>query len=127
VSDDLISTAAIVDKPWGNEVIFALVEGRFCGKILNVRDGESLSLQYHRTKEEVIFLYEGAVALQIGGSEETLEHVSMKPGMAVHLRPGTLHRITGEADSVLLEVSSTELDDVVRLEDLYGREGTSAP
>jgi mannose-6-phosphate isomerase len=127
VRDDLISTATTVDKPWGNEVIFALVEGRFCGKVLNVREGESLSLQYHRTKEEVIFLYQGAITLQIGNSQDSLEHFSMKPGMAVHLRPGTLHRITGETDSVLLEVSSTELDDVVRLDDRYGREGTSAP
>jgi len=117
----------VVDKPWGHEEIFALVEGKFCGKVLHVRAGHSLSLQYHRVKEELISVQHGMARLEVGEDPAALEVVVLGPGDGVHLPPGRVHRVTAVTDLVLLEASTTELDDVVRLEDRYGREGTSAP
>ena len=116
-----------VDKPWGSEEHFALVEGRYCGKVLRIRAGEALSLQYHETKDETVFVQSGRLCLDVGPSVERLETFEMGPGDAVRVRPGTVHRMTAVTDVVVLEASTTELDDVVRLEDRYGREGTSAP
>ncbi|MCA1823584.1 MAG: cupin domain-containing protein [Frankia sp.] len=122
-----VTRARRVDKPWGHEEIFALVSGRFCGKVLHVKAGHALSLQYHERKDETISVYAGSARLEVGAHEAALDTVEMGPGDAVHLAPGTRHRITALTDLVLLEASTTELDDVVRLEDRYGREGTSAP
>lgn len=116
-----------VPKPWGHEEIFALVEGRFCGKTLHVRAGHSLSLQYHEVKEEVIAVQSGNALVEVGTDVAALTELKMGPGDALHLRPGVIHRVTAVDDLVLLEASTTELGDVVRLEDRYGREGTSAP
>ncbi|CAN5863285.1 hypothetical protein BH24ACT3_BH24ACT3_17400 [soil metagenome] len=116
-----------VDKPWGHEEVFAFVEGRFCGKAIYVEAGHALSLQYHEEKEETIAVQQGTARLEIGLHEEALETIEIGPGDSVHLAPGTRHRITAVTDVVLLEASTTELTDVVRLEDQYGREGTSAP
>ncbi len=116
-----------MDKPWGHEELFALVEGRYCGKALHVTGGHALSLQYHERKDEVIAVLSGRVRLEVGPSEDALETFEVGPGESVHLPPGMRHRVTALEDSVLLEASTTELDDVVRLEDRYGREGTSAP
>ncbi len=116
-----------VDKPWGHEEVFALVEGRYCGKALHVTAGHALSLQYHERKDEVIAVQSGRATLEVGESEDALETVELEPGERVHLPAGVRHRITAVTDVVLLEASTTELDDVVRLEDRYGREGTSAP
>jgi mannose-6-phosphate isomerase len=116
-----------VDKPWGHEEVFALVEGRYCGKALHVTAGHALSLQYHERKDEVIAVQAGRIVLEVGDSEDALESLELGPGERVHLPPGTRHRVTAVTDAVLLEASTTELDDVVRLEDRYGREGTSAP
>ena len=116
-----------VDKPWGHEEVFALVEGRYCGKALHVTAGHALSLQYHERKDEVIALQSGTAQLEVGPSDDALETFELAPGDRVHLRPGVRHRITALTDVVLLEASTTELDDVVRLEDRYGREGTSTP
>ena len=116
-----------VDKPWGHEEVFALVEGRYCGKALHVTAGHALSLQYHERKDEVIALQSGRARLEVGPSEEAMETFELTPGERVHLPPGVRHRITAVTDVVLLEASTTELDDVVRLEDRYGREGTSTP
>ena len=124
---DWVSTVRRVDKPWGHEEIFALVPGKFCGKAIHVDAGHALSLQYHDTKEETIAIQSGAARLEIGLGDESLESFDLLPGEAVHIRPGTRHRITAVSDIVMLEASTTELEDVVRLDDRYGREGTSAP
>lgn len=117
-----------VPKPWGHEVIFALVPGKFCGKLLHVARGESLSLQYHERKEEVIAVQTGLIDLELGEHEDALRTLRLRPGDSVHLLPGVRHRITAVSDEVvLLEASTTELDDVVRLADRYGRQGTSRP
>lgn len=114
-----------VDKPWGHEVIFALVDGRFCGKELHVTAGHALSLQYHERKEEVLALQSGDASIEIGTGDD-LELVDLVPGDTVHIPPGTRHRLIAKTDVVMLEASTTELDDVVRLDDRYGRAGTSA-
>lgn len=116
-----IDRRRIVEKPWGREEIFALVEGKFCGKVLHVLAGHRLSLQYHQRKEEVICVQRGTARVELGDSIETLVAQELYPGDVVHLPPGRLHRISGVTDVVLLEASTTELDDVVRLADDYGR------
>ena len=116
-----------VDKPGGHEEVFALVEGRYCGKAIHVTAGHALSLQYHERKDEVIAVQSGRATLEVGESEDALETVELEPGERVHLPAGVHHRITAVTAVVLLEASTTELDDVVRLEDRYGREGTSTP
>jgi mannose-6-phosphate isomerase-like protein (cupin superfamily) len=124
---DWVSAVRRVDKPWGHEEIFALVEGKFCGKAIHVADGQSLSLQYHEQKEEVISVQSGALRVEIGLHEDALEEFVLEAGESIHLKPLTRHRVTALGDTVLLEASTTELLDVVRLSDRYGREGTSAP
>jgi mannose-6-phosphate isomerase len=114
-----------VEKPWGNEEIFALVPGRYCGKVLRVRAGQALSLQYHRCKEETIAVQSGRILLDVGAHESNMDKLEMTPGDVVHLPPRTRHRVTALTDAVLLESSTTELDDVVRLDDRYGRAGNS--
>lgn len=125
--DDWVSTVRRVDKPWGHEELFALVDGRFCGKAIHVNAGHALSLQYHVRKEEVISVQSGQLRCEVGLSEDSLEVFDLLPGESIHLEPGTRHRVTAVVDTVMLEASTTELDDVVRLEDRYGRQGTSAP
>jgi mannose-6-phosphate isomerase len=117
-----------VEKPWGYELWWARTE-RYVGKILHVRQGESLSLQYHKVKDETIRLQSGRLLLETGmqGQQEELRRIEMKPGDVFHITPGTLHRMTGIEDCDILEVSTPELEDVVRLEDRYGRAGTSKP
>lgn len=119
-------TARRVDKPWGHEEVFAENE-RYVGKILFVRQGEALSLQYHERKDETLRVLEGRLELTIGPSIEELEVRVLESGSVFRIRPGTLHRMIGLTDCHLLEVSTPELDDVVRLEDRYGREGTREP
>jgi quercetin dioxygenase-like cupin family protein len=117
-----------VEKPWGHEVWWARTE-RYVGKLLHVKKGGSLSLQYHRVKDETILLQAGRLLFETrpAGEEGELKRIEMKPGDTFHITPGTLHRMTGIEDCDLVEVSTPELDDVVRLEDRYGREGTTAP
>ena len=129
-SDAEVRPAERVDKPWGHEEIFALVEGSYIGKLLFVSAGESLSLQYHNTKDETIALVSGQVEIELGASADTLRAVMMAPGDSVHVVPGTLHRLRAVADSLLVEASTADAgwrEDVVRLEDRYGRLGTTAP
>ena len=114
-----------VPKPWGYELIWALTS-RYAGKILHVNAGESLSLQYHERKEETLYLLSGKLALTLEKDGDRRE-VVMEPGEAYHISPFLIHRMRGIEDSDVLEVSTTELDDVIRLEDRYGRQGTSAP
>ena len=112
-----------VDKPWGFEIRWAMTD-RYLGKILHVNQGEALSLQYHERKDEWLLISEGVVDMEIGGLDGDLEKVRMRAGDSVHLPPRTRHRITAVEDADIFEVSTPEIDDVVRLEDRYGRAGT---
>ena len=114
-----------VDKPWGYELIFALTES-YCGKVLFVRAGQALSLQYHEVKDEAWYVQSGRAKLELGEvGESLLKEEVISAGAAFHYTPGTVHRVTAIEDTTILEVSTPNLDDVVRLEDRYGREGTS--
>ena len=115
-----------VEKPWGWELVWAEADA-YAGKLLFVRAGESLSLQYHEAKDESWLVQEGRARLELGGVGDELETIEITAGEAFRFRPRTVHRVTAIEDTLLVEVSTTQLDDVVRLEDNYGREGTSAP
>ena len=115
-----------VEKPWGWELIWAETE-QYVGKLLFVRAGEALSLQYHERKDESWLVREGRARLELGELGSELEAVEIEPGDAFRYRPGTIHRVTAIEDTLVLEVSTPHLDDVVRLDDRYGREGTSEP
>jgi mannose-6-phosphate isomerase len=117
-----------IEKPWGYEIWWARTD-RYVGKILHVKKGESLSLQYHNVKEETIRIQSGRLLLEIGaaGAGGDLRRLDLGPGDVMHIAPRTVHRMTGLEDCDVLEVSTPELDDVVRLEDRYGRAGTSKP
>jgi mannose-6-phosphate isomerase len=116
-----------VEKPWGHELIWALSE-EYAGKLLSVKAGHKLSLQFHRQKDESWYLLEGRAEVEFAGPGEgvTISEVIV-PGAAFRIRPGTVHRIRALEDSVMLEVSTPHLDDVVRLEDHYGRADTEQP
>lgn len=109
-----------VEKPWGYEVIFGRTES-YCGKVLFIRKGEQLSLQFHREKDEIIYVHDGRIELEIGDPGRPLDAEVVGPGHAFHLRPGVVHRWRALEDATVLEVSTPNLDDVVRLEDRYGR------
>ena len=112
-----------VDKPWGYELIWAHTS-RYVGKILHIHKGESLSFQFHRVKDETIHLLHGAMELEVGSATETgRKSLKLKPGDCFHITPGTKHRMNALQECDVLEVSTPELDDVVRLEDRYGRVG----
>ena len=116
-----------VEKPWGHELIWALTD-TYCGKVLFVKAGCALSLQYHEEKDESWLVQSGRARLELGETGQGLLHEEVvTAGAAFHYRPGTVHRITALEDTTILEVSTPHLDDVVRLEDLYGRAGTSEP
>jgi mannose-6-phosphate isomerase len=116
-----------VEKPWGWELIWAEAD-QYVGKLLFIRAGEALSLQYHELKHESWLIHEGRARLELGQADGgELEIVEVGPGDALRYPPGTLHRVTALEDTLILEVSTPHLDDVVRIEDRYGREGTSAP
>jgi mannose-6-phosphate isomerase-like protein (cupin superfamily) len=115
-----------VEKPWGYELIWALSE-TYCGKVLFVLAGQSLSLQYHEVKDESWLIQSGLARIQLGVAGGELVEEVVGPGASFHYPPGTVHRVTAVEDTTILEVSTPHLDDVVRLEDSYGRAGTSAP
>jgi mannose-6-phosphate isomerase len=116
-----------VEKPWGHELIWAESE-QYVGKLLFVKAGESLSLQFHRVKDESWLVQDGRAKLELGSAGDAVLGVEVVgPGATFRFRPGTVHRVTALEDTTIIEVSTTELDDVIRLEDRYGREGTSAP
>ena len=125
MKSDWVQPVKRVEKPWGHEEWFALVDGKFCGKAIHVRQGHSLSLQYHERKEETIAVQSGRLLVEVGPHEDALEQFELEPGEAIHLTPGTRHRVTAIIDTVMLEASTTEVTDVVRLEDRYGRQGTN--
>ena len=114
-----------VEKPWGYELIWALTE-QYCGKVLFVKAGASLSLQFHREKDESWLVQSGKAKLELGEvGQKVLTEEVIGAGAAFRYPPGTVHRVTALEDTTILEVSTPHLDDVVRLEDKYGREGTS--
>jgi mannose-6-phosphate isomerase-like protein (cupin superfamily) len=116
-----------VSKPWGHEKIWALSE-RYVGKILHINAGHELSVQYHNKKDETIYLLSGEIVYRVQrNGEDELDDVRLKIGESFRIVPGTIHQMVAVTDCDVLEVSTPELDDVVRLSDRYGREGTSAP
>ncbi len=112
----------VVEKPWGHELIWARTD-RYVGKILHIKAGESLSLQYHRVKDETIMLLTGRMKLELFAEGEEPRCIELAPREPVHITPNLRHRMIAVEDTDVLEVSTTELDDVVRLEDRYGRTG----
>lgn len=115
---------AMVRKPWGWENRFAVTE-RYLGKVIHINAGEMLSLQYHRHKDETIFITRGTMDLQLENAQGVLETHRLTPGMSRRIAPGRQHRMIAEDECEFFEVSSPEIDDVVRLEDKYGRAGTT--
>ena len=114
-----------VEKPWGHELIWAHADD-YVGKILFVRAGHSLSLQFHRQKDESWYVQSGRAELELGGvGEAVLVTEVVGPGACFRFRPGTVHRVKALEDTTILEVSTPHLDDIVRLEDDYGRAGTA--
>lgn len=114
-----------VPKPWGHELIWAETD-RYVAKILHIVEGHRLSRQYHRVKDETLYVESGKLLLEIGEAASA-QHVTMEPGDTYRVTPGTIHRMVAVTDVRVFEVSTPELEDVVRLEDSYGREGTNAP
>lgn len=110
-----------VEKPWGYELRFVRTD-RYAGKVLFIKQGAQLSLQYHEVKDEAFFIQSGQLDLVLGrGAEQRV--VRLGPGDSHHVTPGTVHRFRGVSDVLMFEVSTPELEDVVRLEDDFGREG----
>jgi mannose-6-phosphate isomerase len=118
------------DKPWGHELIFAALDDKYVGKIIHVNAGHSLSLQYHNDKDETSIIISGEALVQHGPSADNLTDEHLGAGDTIHLPPGVLHRITAISDLDFAEASTADpgwREDVVRLEDRYGRTGTTAP
>ena len=121
--DRFASEPTKLEKPWGHELIFAVTE-RYAGKLLFVKAGEWLSLQFHNVKDEAWYILEGRAKLELSApGERMLNNEVIGPGAAFHFPPGTVHRLTAVEDTTILEASTPQLDDVVRLEDRYGRTG----
>ena len=111
-----------VEKPWGYELIWA-DNDRYAGKLLFVRAGEALSLQYHERKHESWYVQSGRALLEVGTVGGTVERIELRAGDVLQYPPRTVHRVTAIEDTTIFEASTPELDDVVRLEDRYGRTG----
>jgi mannose-6-phosphate isomerase len=109
-----------VEKPWGYELVYAATD-RYLGKVIFIRAGEQLSLQFHKEKDETLYVHSGRVEFEIGDPGKPMDIEVVAPGRAFHLPPGTVHRLRALEDSVILEVSTPDVNDVVRLEDRYGR------
>jgi quercetin dioxygenase-like cupin family protein len=114
-----VSEIPRVEKPWGYEIHWAKTD-RYVGKIIHINKGHALSLQYHNKKDETILLWSGKLLFEIQQDGELKKH-EVTPGERFHVTPGTVHRMTAIEDCDVVEVSTPELDDVVRLEDRYGR------
>jgi mannose-6-phosphate isomerase len=127
MSDHLFAVADVrrVPKPWGYELIFAKTD-RYAGKVLHVNRGECLSLQYHERKEESLYVISGELKLTLEWNGDRRE-LRLRAGESFHIPPRLIHRMEAIEDTDVAEVSTPELDDVVRLEDKYGREGTCKP
>ena len=109
-----------VEKPWGHELIWAHTD-RYVGKVLHVKAGHALSLQYHERKDETIHVLRGEMRFFVGTSAEDVKEITLREGESFHVTPGTVHRMQAITDVDILEASTPDLDDVVRLEDRYGR------
>ena len=116
-----------VPKPWGHETIWASTD-QYVGKILHIKAGHALSIQYHNVKDETVHLLSGEIIYRVqrGSAQEDLEDVRLRAGESFRITPHTVHQMEALTDCEVLEVSTPHLDDVVRLQDRYGREGTSA-
>ena len=110
-----------VEKPWGHELWWAQTD-RYVGKLLHVKAGAQLSLQYHVKKDETIHLFRGQLVLVLGDGQALVEH-AMREGESYRVKPGTIHRMRAVTDCDVLEVSTPEVEDVVRVQDDYGRQG----
>jgi len=115
-----------VDKPWGYEIWYAWTD-QYVGKIIHVNKGGKLSLQYHDFKDETSYLLKGKLLLTKGTTPDNLTVTEIGEGYSWRNKPGEIHTIEGVEDADVLEVSTPHLDDVIRLKDNYGREGTNAP
>ncbi len=115
----------VVKKPWGHEVIWAHTD-KYVGKVLHINAGHELSVQYHNRKDETVYLLSGEMIYRVQDGDE-LRDVELKQGQSYRITPGTIHQMVAVTDCDVLEASTPDLDDVVRLSDKYGREGTSAP
>ena len=115
-----------VETPWGHELIWAET-ARYVGKILHIKKGHSLSLQYHRQKDETVMVLTGKMAFEHFADGEEPKVTELGPRQPFHVTPLLRHRMIALEDTDVVEVSTTELDDVVRLSDNYGRSGTSTP
>jgi mannose-6-phosphate isomerase-like protein (cupin superfamily) len=115
-----------VPKPWGHEMVWAQSD-RYVGKILHIKAGHELSVQYHNRKDETVHLLSGEIVYRVKSTSGQLEDVQLKPGESYRITPGTVHQMVALTDCEVLEVSTPEVDDIVRLSDKYGREGTTAP
>ncbi len=113
-------------KPWGYELIWAHTD-RYVGKILHINAGQALSVQYHNKKDETVHLLSGELIYRVGPTAGEMRDVHLTVGDSFRLTPGTVHQMEAVTDCDVLEASTPELDDVVRITDRYGREGTSAP
>ena len=112
-----------VDKPWGYELIWALTDD-YCGKVLFVKAGEALSLQFHREKDESWLIHAGRAELEMGEPGEGVPNLEVVgAGAAFRIRPGTVHRVKALEDTTIIEVSTPQIEDIVGLEDKYGRTG----
>lgn len=109
-----------VDKPWGHEIVWARTP-RYVGKILHIEAGHALSVQYHEEKDETIRVLTGEIVFRTREGDGPLRDRLMRPGDTCHIPPGTVHQMEAVVTSELLEVSTPEIDDVIRLEDRYGR------
>jgi mannose-6-phosphate isomerase-like protein (cupin superfamily) len=109
-----------IEKPWGFELLWAHTP-QYAGKLIFLKKGHRLSLQYHQKKDETLYLYEGKALFEVEGSDGPPVKSVAEPGYTVRIRPLTRHRVAALEDTILLEVSTPELDDVVRLQDDYGR------
>jgi mannose-6-phosphate isomerase len=114
-----------VPKPWGYEIVWARTD-QYVGKILHINAGHALSVQYHERKDETVYLLKGTLKYWVKVLEE-MQDMELREGDAFRITPGTIHDMEAVTDCDVLEASTAELDDVVRLKDRYGREGTSAP
>jgi len=110
------------EKPWGFELLFAHTP-KYAGKVIFVKKGHRLSLQYHEKKDETLYIYEGKALLEIEGSDGQLVSRVVQPGECIPVPPFSKHRLQAIEDTTFLEASTPELDDVVRVEDDYGRAG----
>jgi mannose-6-phosphate isomerase-like protein (cupin superfamily) len=115
----------IVPKPWGHEIIWAHTD-RYVGKVLHINAGHALSVQYHERKDETVYLLSGELIYWVKLDGE-MRDMKLKMGEAFRITPGTVHYMEAVTDCDVLEASTPDLDDVVRLSDRYGREGTNAP